>query len=242
LETILYRPAGASPETAKLKKGADVALTPVSSEVPGRIARAAVALFSRQGYHGTSTREIARVADVSEVTVFRYFDHKEDIFLSALRSSFSSIKPRLDLFGRGAETRKPEVMLPQILTLLVDIATFSPELTKLVAVAFLELHGKAEEVCFEHLTPLFTAIASYLTTNMDNGKMRSLNPVIVTAAMALTVIAQPELSKLIAGSTFARMGGSDSIGEYSKFWLQVLVPSQQEKSTDVVVAAEEAEG
>ena len=203
-------------------------LTPVVSEVPGRIARAAVALFSRQGYHGTSTREIARLADVSEVTVFRYFGCKEDIFLLALDSIFSSIKPRLDLFDHGSESRTPEAMLSQILSLLVDIATFSPEFTKLVAVAFTEIHGKAEDVCFEHLTPLFTAIDGYLSRNMETGKLRNLNPALVTAAMALTVLAQPELSRLIAGSALSRMGGRESIDEYSRFWLKVLVPSTQE--------------
>lgn len=208
-----------------------MAIQPVTSEVPGRIARAAVALFSRQGYHGTSTREIARLADVSEVTVFRYFDHKEDIFISALHSAFRNIKQRLDLFDRVAETRTPDTMLPQILGLLVDVATFSPELTKLIAVAFLELHGKAEDVCFQHLTPLFTAIAAYLTTNMATGKLRSLNPVIVTAAMTLTVIAQPELSKLIAGSGLSRLNGRESIEEYSRFWLSVLTPLPTDSAT-----------
>jgi AcrR family transcriptional regulator len=209
-----------------------MALTPTVSEVPGRIARAAVALFSRQGYHGTSTREIARLADVSEVTVFRYFDHKEDIFLAALRSSFSSINPRLNLFDHGLENRLPEAMLPQILSLLVDAATFSPELTKLVAIAFLELHGKAEDVCFQHLAPLFTSIAGYLNKNMEIGTLRNLNPAIVTAAMTLTVIAQPELSKLIKGSSYSRAAGRDSVDEYTKFWLKVLMPSPHERTND----------
>jgi AcrR family transcriptional regulator len=65
------------------------------SAVPERIVHSAVVLFSRQGYHGTSTREIAQLAQVSEVTVYRYFEHKEDIFRSALDSSFSGVKPRL---------------------------------------------------------------------------------------------------------------------------------------------------
>jgi len=214
-------------------------LTPAVSEVPGRISRAAAALFSRQGYHGTSTREIARVADVSEVTVFRYFDHKEDIFIAALHTSFSTVKPRLDLFNRANEGRPPETMLPQILGLLVDVAKYSPDLTKLVAVAFLELHGGAEEVCFGYLTPLFTSIARYLAANMETGKLRRLNPAIVTAGMALTVIAQPELSSLIAGSGFSRISGSDSIGEFSRFWLQVLMPDQS-VSLDHSTAVSEA--
>jgi AcrR family transcriptional regulator len=215
-----------------------LALLPVISPVPSRISRAATALFSRQGYHGTSTREIARLADVSEVTVFRHFERKEDIFLSALRSSFGPVKPRLHLFDRVSENRAPEDMLPQILSLLVDVATFSPELTKLVAVAFLELHGKAEDVCFEHLTPLFTAISRFLATNMENGRLRNLNPEIVTVAMALTAIAQPELSKLIGSSALSQMGGRESVDEYSRFWLKVLLPSSQESVSNAGPAAE----
>jgi len=202
-----------------------VALTPRATEVQGRIVHAAVALFSRQGYHGTSTREIARLADVSEVTVFRYFEHKDDIFWSALQSSFSSIKPRLDSLDRTSKRETPEVVLPQIISLLVDVATFSPELVRLIAVAFLELRGKAEEVCRENLAPLFTAISGYLATNIESGKLRNLNPAIVTAAIALTVIAQPELSKLIDGSRLSQLGGRETIDEYSAFWLNVLVPS-----------------
>lgn len=203
-------------------------LTPTVSTVPGRIARAAVSLFSRQGYHGTSTREIARLADVSEVTVFRYFEHKEDIFLLALDSSFSSIKPRMDLFDHGSEKYAPEDMVREILSLLIDMAKYSPELTKLVAIAFLELHGKAEDLCFEQLNPLFSAIARYLKTNMEKGRLRSLNPAIVTAAMALTAIAQPELSKLISDSTLSRIGGREALNEYSRFWLKVLLPDAKE--------------
>jgi len=207
----------------------------------GRIARAAVALFSRQGYHGTSTREIARLADVSEVTVFRYFERKEDIFLAALQSCFTTIKPRLASLEHTPELRSPEVMLPLILSLLVDIATFSPELLKLVAVSFVELHGKAEDECRAHLGPLFAAITGYLTTNMGNGKLRKLNPSIVTVAMALTVIAQPELSKFASASGVARLVGREAIEEYTAFWLKVLMPAR-ERVRDLVVAVETPQG
>lgn len=195
------------------------------SEVRGRIVDAAGALFSRQGFHGTTTREIARLADVSEVTVFRYFEHKDDIFWCALQSSFNSIKPRLNSLGRSSEGETPEVVLPEIVCLLVDVATFSPELVRLIAVALLELRGPAVAVCREHLTPLFSAISDYLAKNIENGKVRNLNPSIVTAAIALTVIAQPELSKLVDGSPLSQLDGREAINEYSAFWLDVLVPA-----------------
>ena len=201
-----------------------MAHTPRASLVQGRIVQAAVALFSRQGYHGTSTREIARLADVSEVTVFRYFEHKDDIFWSALQSSFSAIKPRLESLDRTSKREPPQVVLPEIIRLLLDIATFSPELVRLIAIAFLELRGRAEDVCREHLTPLFAVISEYLTSNIESGRVRNLNPAIVTAAITLTVIVQPELSKLIEGSWLSQLGGREVINEYSAFWLNVLAP------------------
>src|ERR1035438_1603133 len=47
-----------------------------------KLTLAAAQLFARQGYHGTSTREIARLAGVSENTIFRHFDRKEALFRS----------------------------------------------------------------------------------------------------------------------------------------------------------------
>ena len=202
---------------------------PKKSDVPSRITRAAVALFSRQGYHGTSTRDIARLAEVSEVTIYRYFEHKEDIFWSALDYCFSAIKPRLGLLDPTQGCDAPEIILPRILSLLIDTATFSPDLVRLTAVAFLEVRGRAEEACREHLTPLFTAIAGYLEANAQRGRVRALNPAIMTAGIALTVFAQPELSNLIDGCRLSKLDTRQTLEAYSAFWLGALVPSHGER-------------
>lgn len=211
---------------------------PKKSDVPSRIVRAAVALFARQGYHGTSTRDIARLADVSEVTLYRYFERKEDVFWSALASCFDAVKPRLGMLEANGRSSAPDVFLPRILNVLLDTATFSPELIRLVAIALLEVRGKAEEVCREHMTPIFTAMAKYLQNNIDAGNIRNLNPAIMTLGMALTVFAQPELSKLIEGCGLSRMDSREVLETYSKFWLGALVPSHEKHSVETFAAAQ----
>jgi AcrR family transcriptional regulator len=203
------------------------------SDIPARIVHAAVALFSRQGYHGTTTREIARLADVSEVTVFRHFEHKEAIFWSALSASCSAIKLRRDLLEKISECDTPEVVLPQILSHFVDAAIVSPELLRLIAIAFLEVRGKAEEVCREHLAPLFSTITEYLQANIVSGRVRHLDPTILTAAIALTVIAQPELAKVIQGFGLSKLDSRRAIVEYTNFWLGALVPAEQSHSSSL---------
>ena len=56
-----------------------------------RIVRAAGRLFAHQGYHGTSTRQIAHLANMSENTLFRHFDDKENLFWSTLREHFAAL-------------------------------------------------------------------------------------------------------------------------------------------------------
>jgi AcrR family transcriptional regulator len=191
-----------------------------------RIIHAATALFSRQGYYQTGTREIARLANISEVTLFRYFEHKEDIFIATLHSSFKSIESRLNMFNRGVDGRTPEEVLPRIVNLLVDITAYSPELLKLAGVAVLELRGKYQDICCRLMAPLLTAIANYLRMNIESGTLRNLDPDIVTAAMALTIIVQPELSRFIDGCELSSLSNREAFEVYSSFWLKILLPSQ----------------
>jgi AcrR family transcriptional regulator len=49
-----------------------------------RIVDAALGVFSRRGYRGATTRELARAAGVTEVTLFRHFPAKEKLFAAVL--------------------------------------------------------------------------------------------------------------------------------------------------------------
>jgi TetR/AcrR family transcriptional regulator, acrAB operon repressor len=50
-----------------------------------KIEAAALRVFTRQGYHGTSVRDIAEAAGVSIGNLYNYYGGKEEIFLSLVR-------------------------------------------------------------------------------------------------------------------------------------------------------------
>jgi AcrR family transcriptional regulator len=64
-----------------------------------RILKAAFELISSRGYLGSSTREIALLAQVAEVTLFRQFANKESLFAEVLRT-FSSLPTLSELVPR----------------------------------------------------------------------------------------------------------------------------------------------
>jgi len=54
-------------------------------ETRERIVEAAYRCFSQKGYLGATTREIARLAGISEVTLFRHFKSKRELFEEVLK-------------------------------------------------------------------------------------------------------------------------------------------------------------
>ena len=188
------------------------------------ILAAASQLFARQGYHGTSTREIARLADVSENTIFRHFERKDDLFWSALRSRCSAIKFRHDLAEGMSQGVALEVALPKIVEFLTDILNYSPELLRLIAVAMLELQWKADLFCDECLAPAFNMISKYLGTVVANGKVRNIDPTMVTAAMTTMVLVYPWMARHASPGESRFPDSRAAERAYTAFWLEVLAP------------------
>jgi len=212
--------------------------TPKNNERTEKIIQAASQLFARQGYHGTSTREIARLADISENTLFRHFEHKEDIFWTALQTSFGGLRLRKELLDGIAGCEAPEVVLPQIFSLLVETVTFRPQLLCLIAVAMIELRWKAEAVCHQHLSPIFSALHVYLSKNIENGKIRNLDPGMILSALAMTVMVHPDLSRLVSGVPPPHSDNRDAIRAYTRFWLDILAPAASIQAWDAVAAGD----
>lgn len=205
-----------------------MAPAPRNSSRTASILQAATNLFALHGYHHTSTREIAHLAAVSENTMFRHFENKEEIFFSALRSELSGIELRHELLSGMTEGEPVEKVLPYIFELLADTVASRPQLLRLIAVAFLELQWKAEGILHEHLSPVLSAIHHYLCLNIERGKLRQIDPELLTAAMILSVILQPVLYKLVAGGLPPQLDHRDAASMHTRFWLDVLANRSQD--------------
>lgn len=61
-----------------------------------RIEAAALALFTKQGFHGTNIRQIAEKAEVSTGAIYTYYATKEALFVSLVRNYETRMKPLRD--------------------------------------------------------------------------------------------------------------------------------------------------
>lgn len=154
-----------------------------------RIICAAVDVFSTCGYHGSSLRNIARQANVNEVTLFRYFPRKLDLFVAAVQTAASQIR-----FPQGLQCRlltgdHPSAIFGLVFDYLVDMAVSHPEILRLVSFAALESQLSAS-VVRDSLRPLSDSLSGYLESCMKKGTVRELDPDVLSEALMLTVIMQ----------------------------------------------------
>lgn len=63
-----------------IKKGGKKQVRIPAEQRKSAIAAAAMALFARKGFHGTTTKDLAEAAGVSEALIFSHFPSKEDLY------------------------------------------------------------------------------------------------------------------------------------------------------------------
>ena len=69
-----------------------------------KIERAALRLFVRHGINGTSIREVAKLAGVSQGAMYNHYDSKEDLAFELFARGWSEIGAELRRLGQGGQT------------------------------------------------------------------------------------------------------------------------------------------
>src|SRR5215471_20634491 len=87
-----------------VRRGAEPAQ---GSDIRQQILKTAIRLFAQKGFRGTTTREIALAAGVNEVTIFRHFSSKQDLYAAILevKSNEAGISTWVSELEQFAERR-----------------------------------------------------------------------------------------------------------------------------------------
>ena len=189
-----------------------------------RIVEAAVQLFSRQGFAASSTHEIARLAGVSEVTVFRHFPRKRDLFWAATESRLRRLRISRELRNRLESDEDPRTALPGIVELLVETLHHHPETVRLLYLSLFELDHGAERILRKHLIPLFQPLREYLSRCASKGVIRDLEPGVAALGLAALVAAHQGLQSVLTEDEGPAANTDDAIATYTSFWMTAMLP------------------
>src|SRR5213080_4315618 len=107
-----------------------------------QILRVAMSLFSQRGFRGTTTKEIARAASVSEAMVFRHFATKEELYSAILdhKACLHDEMDPLQKIGRAIESKDDEAVFEGIALDALSHHEDDPEFQRLLLYSALEQH------------------------------------------------------------------------------------------------------
>lgn len=164
-----------------------------------RILATATELFARFGYNGVSTRDVASAAHVNEVTVYRHFPRKHDLYLAVLESELQQLRFRGDLLARIAEAADGRAALSCAFDLLTKTLMHRPEILRLLQYSALELNETFDPLVRKHLGELIEVVARYLEPWIENGQLRASNAKTVILMLVGIVISHSSLQRVFLG-------------------------------------------
>lgn len=152
-----------------------------------RIIATGADLFARFGYNGVSTRDIASAAQVNEVTIYRHYPRKHDLYLAVLESELSQVHLGGGLLARIAEAPDARTALARALDAVAKTLVNRPRMLRLVQFGMLEMNTDFDPLLRRHLGELVEVIARYLEPWIEKGELRCTNA--KNAILALVAIA-----------------------------------------------------
>jgi AcrR family transcriptional regulator len=144
-----------------------------SDERRKTIVTAAIPLFARKGFSGTTTRELAEAAHISEALLFKHFPSKQSLYREILRLG-CEVDPALERLAQLTPSSETLIhMIRFMVRYFVFSAGASGELDsrlRLVLYSCIEDGEYAREMfetLFERVVPLFTASVAAATAAGD---------------------------------------------------------------------------
>jgi AcrR family transcriptional regulator len=190
-----------------------------------RIVEAAAQLFAHNGFKGTTTRDIAQLADLNEATLFRYFPRKPDLFWAAVESHVARVKLARDTQTSLASDDAPTIVVPLLVGFILDNLKNQPDLRRLLHVAAFEL-PESDQMIREHLGPIFDMVCAYFKRCAERGIMRNVAPSLAALGLLGAITAHRSLCKLFTEKEPPYPNEEQALSAYAVLWLNGLLPGK----------------
>ena len=155
-----------------------------------QILKVAMRLFSQRGFRGTTTKEIAQAAGVSEAMVFRHFATKEELY-SAILDHKACLHDDLDPLQKVAEAirRKDDRAVFEGLALdALNQHDRDPEFQRLLLHSALEQHELAHMFWEKFVRRVYQSLRVYIRQRQTEGAFKHVEPFVIVRAFIGMII------------------------------------------------------
>lgn len=146
-----------------------------ADERRGEIIRAAMKVFAKNGFGGSTTREIAEGAGISEAMIYSHFRNKEDLYNAIIDEKLQESEPLyypLDAIRKRDDQRVFATIVSNYLHRHGEDTTF----LRLLLFSALEGHELAGMFVAGPVRKFFEFLADYIRERVEEGAFKPVNP------------------------------------------------------------------
>jgi AcrR family transcriptional regulator len=140
-----------------------------------QIIEAATTLFSRKGFRGTTTREIARAVGVSEAMLFKHFATKEELYAAIIEAK-SHVEQLMDTVVEAAQRGDDAEVLRTLAREMIARTRTDPTLMRLTFFSALEGHALSDMMFRSRVQQLDDFLSRYIARRIAAGAFRDVDP------------------------------------------------------------------
>ena len=163
-----------------------------------QIVRVAVRLFSERGFRGTTTKEIAQAAGVSEAIIFRHFATKDELYSAIIdhkscegaASDLSCTVAEMIKGGvAGAIASKDDRAVFEGLALgMMEHHQQDPDFLRILMYSALEGHQLTQMFWDRNVRVMYEFLGSYIRERQREGAFRDVDPLVVVRSFTGSII------------------------------------------------------
>jgi len=140
-----------------------------------QIVRAAADSFASRGYRGTTTRDIAERAGITEAALYRYYPSKEALYSAIVDDKMKTPDPTVAVTD-AAEARNDRAVLAGLAHEIIRRVRSDPGFLRILLYTGLEGHELSEPLFASRVRNVREFLANYLAQRAEEGAFRDLDP------------------------------------------------------------------
>ena len=202
-------------------------MRPSSRERQAGLIAAAASLFAAKGFNGTTTKEIAKSAGVSEALVFKYFPTKRALYAAILAEKVT-VNELLEAVEEASKKRDDHRVFTMIASSRIRPDVDST-LLRLLLFSALEGHELSDMFFGKHHKVFYDHLASYIRTRIDDGAFRPVDPLLAARAFIGMVVHHRLLHEIFGVPM--HQSHEDTVSTYVDLFLTGLIKQPASRTT-----------
>jgi AcrR family transcriptional regulator len=188
-----------------------------------QIVSVAARLFAQQGFQGTTTKEIARQAGVTEALVFRHFASKEDLYWAVIESKIKGASPRENMLQKLNMSGTDAEVLAAVAAEILERRAKDQTLSRLLLYSALENHRLSQRFFRTYAAGLYEVLAGYIRRRVADGAFRAVDPLLAARGFMGMVIYHSWVQELFGGKRYQKFSVQQVSQTLAGIWLHGML-------------------